>query len=136
MSDDLDVLDPGIRSVALTGRASVQLRPITAGQLPRFLRAVRPVLLAISAKGEALAEANAELQLLDLYVDHGENINAAVSAATGLPLEEIEALPLDDMLRLAVAVWEINQDFFGQRVIPLLGPLTKLNGAGPTPPRS
>lgn len=134
--DDVDVLDPARREVALTGRASVQLRPITAGQLPRFLRAVRPILLAVTAKGDALKEANAEIQLMDLYIDHGENINAAVAIASGLPLEEVEALPLDDLMRLAVAVWEINQDFFGQRVIPLLGPLTNLNGAGPTPPRS
>lgn len=130
--DDVEVLDPGTRLVALTGRPGVRLGPITAGQLPRFLRAVRPILVAISAKGE-LTEVSAEVQMLDLYVDHGENINAAIAVATGLPLTEIEALPLDDALRLAVAVWEVNQDFFGQRVIPLLGPLMNLRGDGRTP---
>lgn len=133
--DDVDVLDPAARDVALTGRPSVRLRPITAGQLPRFLRAVRPILAAVAAT-KADEGVSPEIQLIDLYVDHGEAINAAVAIATGLPLEEVEALPLDDAMRLAIAVWEVNQDFFGQRVIPLLGPLTSMSGVGLTPPRS
>lgn len=133
---DVDILDPAARDVPLTGRVSVRLRPITVGQLPKFLRVIRPIVGQIAALGQTeLGGGSAEIQLLDLYVDHGEAVNEAVAIASGLPLEEIEALPLDDMLRLAVAVWEVNQDFFSQRVIPVLGPMVRAPqaGVGPTP---
>lgn len=137
MTDDADIFDPAARDVSLTGRASVRLRPLSVGQFPKFLRAVRPIIHTIATlQKDQPEQAAAELMLLDLYVDHGENINQAVAIASGLELAEIEALPLDDMLRLAVAVWEINQDFFSQRVIPLLGQASNLaraaNGGGST----
>jgi hypothetical protein len=133
---DVEILDPAARDVPLTGRVSVRLRPITVGQLPKFLRVIRPIIGQMTALGQTELEGGtAEIQLLDLYVEHGESVNQAVAIASDLPLEEIEALPLDDMLRLAVAVWEVNQDFFSQRVIPLLGPMLRVArpGVGPTP---
>jgi hypothetical protein len=136
---DLDTIDPGFVEVALTGRAAVQIRPITVGQLPRFLRVVKPLVGAVAGGGSPLSTSGhgpdtLEVNLLDLYVEHGERLNEAVSVATGLPQDEIDALPVDDALRLAMAVWEVNRDFFGQRVAPLLAQMMRQGiGSGPTP---
>jgi len=146
--DALEVLAPAFVEVPLTGRPSITVRPITVGQLPRFVRALKPIVGAVTASAGNLlpppdgsgsvdaAGLAAEVNLLELYVEHGEALNQAIAIACGQPLEQIEALSLDDALKLALVVWEVNRDFFGQKVMPLLAPTLKqalaTSGAGPT----
>lgn len=128
----LDVIEPAGQQVTLTCGRTITARPITLGQLPRFVKAIRPAFGALVALVPASSSPEAggqgaepeggldPVELLTAYADHGEAINDAVSIVTGEPREAIEALNLEDALAVLRAVWEVNSDFFAQRVLPLL----------------
>ena len=127
-----DVIAPTSQVVTLAGGRTITAMPITVGQLPRFVRAIRPAFGALVALAPAASSPEAEggqgadsegmdaIGLLDAYAEHGEALNEAVSIVTGEPLEVIEALNLEEAAAVLLAVWEVNQDFFARRVLPLL----------------
>ena len=57
---------------------------------------------------------------LALLAEHGEAVIDAVAIASRRPPEWVTNLALDDAVRLAEAVFEVNADFFIQRVLPSL----------------
>jgi hypothetical protein len=142
----LDVLQPPTQDVRLGGDRIVTVRPVNVGNLPKFLRAVRPIIAGLAESASASSPTGGqvggdpqEVDLLGLYCDHGEALAVAVSLATGLPQAEVEAMDLDVFLTLARAVWEVNQDFFVRKVMPMLSETLRAAaslaspGNGPTP---
>lgn len=135
-----DVIAPAGQDVSLADGTTITVRPITVGQLPRFVKAVRPAFGALVAlapadsspgagggQGADPADAAAEEAggldiegMLDVYAEHGEVLTEALCIVTGEPRDRIEALGLDDALQLLRALWEVNRDFFVHRLVPML----------------
>ncbi len=109
-------------SLTLDGRG-LTVTPVRLGQLPAFVRAVEPF---------AKQLASGPLDLVGLLAEHGVRVISALEAATGQPREWIESLALDDAVRLAAAVLEVNADFFVQRVLPsITDALQKIESISP-----
>ena len=85
--------------------------PVRLGQLSAFVRAVEPF---------AKSLASGHLDLFELLSDHGSNVVRALEVATGQPRAWVEGLALDEAVRLASAVLEVNADFLSSRVLPAL----------------
>lgn len=133
-----DVIAPVGQDVSLADGTTITVRPLTVGQLPRFVKVIRPAFGALVALAPASSSPEADggqgapqdaeaaspsvdlNELLGIYAEHGEALNEALSITTGEPRERIEALTLDDGLALLAALYRVNRDFFGQRVLPLL----------------
>ena len=49
-----------------------------------------------------------------------EALTEMVKLSTALPEEEIQQLLFDDFLKLAMAAWEVNRDFFVKRLRPMI----------------
>jgi hypothetical protein len=109
--NDLDVLDPTDHKVTVAGQ-SITVRPLTIGQLPRFVRAIRPA--APHLRGDE------DLDWLALVADHGEALIWAAAIATGIDEKEIESLAPDEFVLLCGAIFEVNVDFFVQRLGPAI----------------
>ena len=92
------------------GGERLDLTPLKVGDVPAFARAVQPVAASLSASPDWLA----------LLAEHGEAVIDAVAIASRRPPEWVTNLALDDAVRLAEAVFEVNADFFIQRVLPSL----------------
>ena len=92
------------------GGERLELTPLKVGDVPAFARAVQPVAASLSASPDWLA----------LLAEHGEAVIDAVAIASRRPPEWVTNLALDDAVRLAEAVFEVNADFFIQRVLPSL----------------
>lgn len=108
------------------GGQGLTLVPVRLGQLPAFVRAVEPF---------AKSLASGQFDLLELFADHGGNVIRSLEIATGQPREWVESLELDEAVRLASAVLEVNADFFTRRVLPALNTaLTALPQGSTTPP--
>lgn len=90
------------------GGEKLTLMPLTIGQLTRVMKALKP----------ALADIQGEINITMLAAGHGETLLAAVSAATGKPVEWIDNLPPDEFIRLAGKLLEVNAGFFTRRVLP------------------
>lgn len=110
-SDDLDVLDPPGQKVTVAGQ-SITVRPLTIGQLPRFVRAIQPAAPQLAG--------DKDIDWLALIAQHGEALIGAAAVATGIEAREIESLAPDEFVLLCGAIFEVNVDFFVQRLAPAL----------------
>ena len=88
----------------------IELTPLKVGEVPAFARAVQPIAASLSASPDWLA----------ILAEHGEAVIDVVAIASRRPPEWVTNLALDDAVRLAEAVFEVNADFFIQRVLPSL----------------
>ena len=109
MGDPFAALPP-VPVMLVIGGESLELTPLKVGDVPAFARAVQPAAASLSASPDWLA----------LLALHGEAVIEAVAIASRRPPEWVSGLALDDAVRLAEAVFEVNADFFIQRVLPSL----------------
>ena len=101
---------PPVPVTLVIGGERLELTPLKVGDVPVFARAVQPVAASLSASPDWLA----------LLAEHGEAVIDAVAIASRRPSEWVTSLALDDAVRLAEAVFEVNANFFIQRVLPSL----------------
>ena len=115
------MLFPG-REVAVGGETIV-VKPLTFGQLPKATKLLQPVVKALRESG-ALGGAGSVIDMIGSWVDilaaGGEDMLTLVGFAVGKPREWFDALSMDDGVALVRAVVEVNGDFFGRKVLPLL----------------
>ena len=109
MGDTFAALPPVPVTLVISGER-LDLTPLRVGDVPAFARAVQTVAASLSASPDWLA----------LLALHGEAVIDAVAIASRRPSEWVTSLALDDAVRLAEAVFEVNADFFIQRVLPSL----------------
>ena len=101
---------PPVPVTLVIGGERLELTPLKVGDVPAFARAVQPVAASLSVSPDWLA----------LLAEHGEAVIDAVAIASRRPPEWVTNLALDDAVHLAEAVFEVNADFFIQRVLPSL----------------
>ena len=87
---------------------TLEITPLRVGELSGMLRAVGPF----------AEELIGEPDFLRLLAEHGEAVIEAVAIAARRPKEWVDQLLVDEAIRLATAVFEVNADFFVQRVVP------------------
>ena len=110
MGGDTFAALPPVPVTLVIGGERLELTPLKVGDVPAFARAVQPLAASLSASPDWLA----------LLAEHGEAVIDAVAIASRRPPEWVTNLALDDAVRLAEAVFEVNADFFIQRVLPSL----------------
>jgi hypothetical protein len=110
MRDDTFAALPPVPVTLVIGGERLDLTPLKVGDVPAFARAVQPVAASLSASPDWLA----------LLAEHGEAVIDAVAIASRRPPEWVTNLALDEAVRLTEAVFEVNADFFIQRVLPSL----------------
>jgi hypothetical protein len=135
--EDLEILDPAPTEVTFRGER-LEIKPLTVGQLPKFLRLARPLLSSLLDSETDLEGDGAIVDLLvGAIADHGECAIDAAALVTGKPIDWFSEGNPAEFLRLAIAVFKVNRDFFLQELVPLLaaGPLAgkRFAGNGPTP---
>ena len=101
---------PPVPTSLVIGGESLELTPLKVGELPAFARAVQPVVDSLSVSNDWMA----------LLAKHGEAVIAAVAIASRRPAAWVAGLELDEAVRLADAVFEVNADFFIRRLLPVI----------------
>ncbi len=105
---------------------TIALTPLVLGELPAFARAIQPFTTELAV----------EPDWLRLLSSHGEAMIDAMAIASRQPRAWIAGLALDEAICLGEALFEVNADFFIQRVVPKVGEAVSRIGttlAGPTP---
>jgi hypothetical protein len=123
---DIDTLFPG-REGTFKGE-TITVKPFTFGQFPRAIRLLRPITDAVkdagiagmSAAGFSLA-ADWPLRLPQVMDEAGESVIEFVAFAVGKPRVWFDDLAGDEGIALTKLVFEVNGDFFVQRIAPKLG---------------
>lgn len=107
---DLDTLVNTPVTVALSSGAVIEVTPIRVRELPAFIAALEP-LLGMAAGG---------FDVMALLAHNSEAVIAATAIGLRLPRAEVDEFGMDDLVTAAVAVIEVNADFFVRRVQPAL----------------
>ena len=122
---DFDVLETAHSAIVDYAGQPIEIKPLTIGQLPKFVRAVRPVIDALSNLDGLLAGDDAETaflsQAMTLIETHGDELQLAMASAVNVPLDRIAHGNLIEFVNLVQAVIRVNRDFFG----PQIGQLRK-----------
>jgi len=105
--DDFKTFPATPVSLDLAG-TTLDLTPIRLGELPRFLTIVRPFAESLET----------EPDWGDLLARHGEAVLELLVLTTRRERAWIDALSLEDAVRLAAAVFEVNAGFFVAHVVP------------------
>lgn len=108
--NDFDAFPPTALSLEIAG-AELAITPIRVGEIPALLAAVRPF---------AHRLVDADPDWLGLLADQGDALITAIAVASRRPQEWVAGLAMDDAIRLAAALFEVNADFFVQRVVPAI----------------
>lgn len=87
------------------------ISPIRVGEIPKILSAIKPF------SDQLMVD---QIDWLWIVTQHGDSLLAAIAIAARKPQDWVEALSLDDAITLATALFEVNADFFVQRVVPTL----------------
>lgn len=107
---DFDAFPPTPQSLSIAD-ISLEITPIRVGEIPALIAAIRPF-------AQHLAEA--EPDWLELLADHGDALVSALAVASRQPRAWVADLALDEALRLATTLFEVNADFFTRQVAPEL----------------
>ena len=129
--DEFDVLET-LSNVVMYSGTRLEIKPLTVGQLPKFVRGIRPVLERLVLLDDILDKSNGEAtdatflnQVMELIENSGEELQSAMAIAVDKPIEFIAAGDLLEFIALVQAVIRINRDFFGQRLGPLIAQIKK-----------
>ena len=124
-TDPLAVLPPVPVEIRVADQ-TITLTPLVLGELPVFAKAIQPF----------TADLAIEPDWLRILGSHGDSMIEAMAISSRQSRELIAGLALDEAVCLAQALFEVNADFFIQRVVPKLGEAVSRIGrqlAGPTP---
>jgi hypothetical protein len=107
---DFDAFPPTPQTLEIAG-VELAITSIRVGEIPAILAVVRPF---------AHRLVDGEPDWLELLADHGEALIKAIAVASRQPQDWVAALTMDDAIRLASTLFEVNADFFVQRVVPTI----------------
>jgi hypothetical protein len=115
--DDMNILVPQTLELDIAGER-IEITALRLGEFPAMLKAVRPF----------AAQLEADPDWLSLLAEHGEALLDSLAVACRQPREWVDGLAFDEALKLATAVFEVNADFFVQRVAPNITELAERIG--------
>lgn len=108
MSDENFAALPPVPATITIAGETLDITPLKVGELPAFARAVRPIAEKITATPDWLS----------LLSDHGEHVIEALAIASRRDVAWVAGLNIDDAIRLAEVVFEVNADFFVKKIVP------------------
>ena len=113
MSEPADSIVPVRRSVTLTDGREVSVRPF------RIFGDMEALQEHLPRLGPFFGEI-AEGRFLNALAQAGDPCLRLTALATRLPADELSGMDGDDQVALVLATFEVNADFFGQRLTPAL----------------
>jgi hypothetical protein len=109
--EQLDALTRGSKTVTIAGTL-ITIHELTITQLGIVARASKPI---VESMGAQITVDDIPL----LAAEHTEAVIDMVIGASGADGAWVRKLPVDQFLLLCVAVWEVDQAFFANRVSPV-----------------
>ena len=136
---DLKVLLPD--EEIIIGGETMIIKPFPFGKLPKVIKHAGAIIGVFSALPNTVFDDAGALNLEDpatmiILIEHiadgGDVLIEIACLGTGKPREWVEALDPYDGVYLLLKIWEVNKDFFTQRLAPLMQKYKKSTPTVPT----
>jgi hypothetical protein len=108
-ASDLNAMIPLVPTLHVGGM-DIPIRQIKLGQLPAVLRAVQPVAHLITEREK--------LDIPSIFMLYADECLTLISVLSGQPRAWVDQLETDEGITLFAALFEVNLDFFIQKVLP------------------
>jgi hypothetical protein len=108
-TSDLDAIIPLVQTLHVGGM-DIPIRQIKLGSLPAVLRAVQPVAHLITERDK--------LDIPSIFMLYADECLTLISVLSGQPRAWVDQLETDEGITLFAALFEVNLDFFIQKVLP------------------
>ena len=89
------------------------IMPIKVKQIPSLMAACESFIDAFSGADDI------EGTLKSVFFKHSNDMIKAITVASNIPKNIVDELELDELLTLAMAIVEVNMDFFVNRLVPM-----------------
>lgn len=113
---DLNTLLPTIKSVTINADSEnaevIKITPFRFGQFQEVIKHISTLKASMSADGD--------VDIMKLIAEHGNEVGDVIALATKKTIAQVNDLSLDEICELALAIVEVNRDFFSQRLTPKL----------------
>lgn len=123
--ETLEKITPAPNILIIDGE-DLELTTIRTLELPRLLKAIKPIFADIKElllTYKTVDNAQLEQRILTLVLDKAdvavECIIAACAVGARKPRPWVDALELDDLIRLFGKLLEVNGDFLARKVLPM-----------------
>ncbi len=121
----------------------LEIQPLRFGQALEIIAAAAPLVEGLVAYASQSGLNDDIVFFTGMLAKHGDQVPRVLAIASGRDAEFIKGGDLAETLELCGTVYEVNRDFFDQRLAPLFarwrarlqGP-ERSDGAGPTPSTS
>lgn len=112
-------------AVKLSDGSTVIVKKVTLRTLPglvTYLQTVLDSLLVLDDEGRmaGMIDVKNPTMVLHLIAEHLQPTYEVVLSLTSLTEDRLLDMPMDDVLTTVQRLWEVNVDFFTQRIAPLL----------------
>lgn len=117
---ELEALQPQIATVTINNEI-IEIKPFKFKQFFAALKHLSNMIADVNQYEDQT------IQLIRLLGEHPDDVVGLMALATGKPAAFFDTLDTDAGLDIAIAVWNVNKDFFGQKIQPKLVSLGLLN---------
>lgn len=117
MSTELAQLFPIGKQISIN-EENLTIKPFKFGELPRVFKCIEPI-TGVLAQMLASGEVNAG-SIAGLVANGGDSILDLIALGTKKPRGWVDQLEMDQGVELLVSIFEVNADFFTQKVLPTL----------------
>ena len=104
-------------SILILGDTSIEIMPAQLQDLAAMMRELKPLINDLAGGQE---NPNAKLFITDLFADHAQRMLRAAAIACHRSEDWVLSLSTAHQLDLLVKLFEVNIDFFIQRLRPLI----------------
>lgn len=118
MTDDLTTLFPAPAMVTIGGR-EIEIMPLTMGQIAKIIKLLKGIsFIEYIFPVNKPDPANKVIDWFELLAEKGDDLIEVVAIASHQKKENLCQWYVDDFIKIAVKVIEVNADFFTRRAIP------------------
>ncbi len=118
-----------VNKVVLSTNREVVIRKVTLRTLPKVMEFLQGALTDLQGESVTLDGGLAPSTVLRLIANRLEATYDILVSLTDMSKDELLDGEMDDAVAIAVKVWEVNRDFFTQKIVPLLPTLAVAQAA-------
>lgn len=95
--------------VVSINQEDIPIMPLIVREIPAFAEQIGPIIGLLKAEN---------IDYIGLITNHYPNVAIAVSIAARHDREWVESLGVDDLVKLIMAIMEVNFDFLANQILP------------------
>lgn len=120
MTNELETIFPTGKQVNI-GEETLNITPFKLGQINKVLKAAEPMFVVFKTVDTNGTDEEVGSKIItELLLHCGDSIRDILAISVNKSVEWVDELEADKVIELLSVIFEVNKDFFIQKVLPML----------------